>query len=190
MKPDLDRLLHETGALLEGHFRLSSGLHSANYVQCARLLERPSLASAIGAALADTLRPAGVQKIVAPALGGLIIGYTVAAALDVPMVFTERKEGEMTLRRGFTIKPGERIAIVEDVVTTGKSTRETEAVIVAAGGEVVSFSAILNRSSAENPFGRPFTYLKRMSLEAFPEDLCSLCADGRPLDAPGSRYSR
>ncbi|HVT05271.1 MAG TPA: orotate phosphoribosyltransferase [Thermoanaerobaculia bacterium] len=190
MNLELDRLLHETGALLQGHFRLSSGLHSPSYVQCARLLEHPSFASAIGAELASSLHPAGVQKIVAPALGGLIVGYTVAAALNIPMVFTERKDGVMTLRRGFTIAPGERIVIVEDVVTTGKSTRETEVVVTSSGGEVVSFAAILNRSTSENPFDKPFSFLKRMSLEAFPEETCPLCADGRPLDAPGSRYSR
>jgi len=190
MELELDRLLHETGALLEGHFRLSSGLHSANYVQCARLLESPALARAIGSALAEQLKAWGVQKIVAPALGGLIIGFTVAEALDIPMVFTERKEGTMTLRRGFTISSGERIVIVEDVVTTGKSTRETEAVVTNAGGDVTGFAAILNRSTSDNPFTKPFAFLKRMSLHAFQEDVCPLCAEGRPLDAPGSRFSR
>src|SRR5213079_464866 len=107
MSLDVLALLHETGALLQGHFRLSSGLHSPNYVQCALLLEHPRNARAIGEALAERVRSMGAQKVVAPALGGVIIGYTVAEALDLPSIFTERKEGQMTLRRGFRIKSGE-----------------------------------------------------------------------------------
>src|SRR5258708_9778385 len=139
---DLPALLQETGALLSGHFHLSSGLHSPNYVQCARLLEHPRHAKAIGEALAERIRPLmQPQKIVAPALGGVIIGYTVAEALDLPSVFTERKEGEMTLRRGFQLARGERIVIVEDVVTTGKSTRATAAVVGKHGGARLRFSS-------------------------------------------------
>src|SRR6185436_12743379 len=129
MPLDLPALLRETGALLHGHFRLTSGLHSPSYVQCARLLEHPRNAKALGEALAARLRPLGAQKIVSPALGGVIIGYTVAEALGVPFVFTERKDGAMTLRRGFRVGDGERVVIVEDVVTTGKSTRETADVV-------------------------------------------------------------
>src|SRR5258708_38353330 len=139
---DLPTLLRDTGALLSGHFRLSSGLHSPNYVQCALLLEHPRNAKAIGEALAAKVGGFGAKKIVAPALGGVIIGYTVAEALDLPFVFTERKDGAMTLRRGFAIEPGERIVIVEDVVTTGKSTRETAAVIEQLGGKVAGFASI------------------------------------------------
>src|SRR5881227_1482792 len=113
---DLPALLNKTGALLQGHFRLSSGLHSPNYVQCALLLQHPRNAKAIGEALAARVKRIRAEKIVAPALGGVIIGYTVAEALDLPSIFTERKEGQMTLRRGFTIGRGERVIIVEDVV--------------------------------------------------------------------------
>ncbi|MCU1244369.1 MAG: orotate phosphoribosyltransferase, Thermus family, partial [Acidobacteria bacterium] len=128
MATDVPELLRQTGALLTGHFRLSSGLHSPGYVQCALLLEHPRHAAAIGQLLAERIRPlVNPSKIVAPALGGVIIGYTVAAALDLPFIFTERKEGQMTLRRGFRIEPGQEVVIVEDVVTTGKSTRETAA---------------------------------------------------------------
>jgi orotate phosphoribosyltransferase len=129
MALDLPSMLRETGALLQGHFRLSSGLHSRSYVQCALLLENPSNAVAIGEELASRIRSMKASKIVAPALGGVIIGYTVAQALDVPFIFTERKGGDMTLRRGFHIEAGEPLLIVEDVVTTGKSTRETAAVL-------------------------------------------------------------
>jgi len=191
MSLDVRALLEETGALLTGHFRLSSGLHSANYVQCALLLENPAHAKAIGAALADHLRGLDVQRIVAPALGGVIIGYTVAEALEVPFVFTERKEGAMTLRRGFRLREGERIVIVEDVVTTGKSTRETADVIAQHGGNVVGFASILNRSGNANPFA-PADYhaLLALDFETHEEKACPLCARGVALDAPGSRYSK
>jgi len=188
MPLDIRALLEETGALLSGHFRLSSGLHSPNYVQCARLLEHPRDAQALGEALGARVR--GAEKIVSPALGGVIIGYTTAAALGVPFVFTERKEGEMTLRRGFRIHEGERVVIVEDVVTTGKSTRETADVIARHGGVVTGFASILNRSGKANPFDAPYESLLALDLETYEESACPLCAKGVPVDAPGSRYSR
>lgn len=186
---DLRALLENTGALLTGHFRLSSGLHSPNYVQCARLLEHPRHAKELGEALASRIeKPA---KIVAPALGGVIIGYTVAAALDVPFVFSERKDGAMTLRRGFRIDDGERVVIVEDVVTTGKSTRETADVVTQQGGVVAGFASILNRSGKANPFDdAPYASLLALDLDTFNEADCPLCAKGVSIDAPGSRYSR
>jgi orotate phosphoribosyltransferase len=188
MTLDLRALLEETGALLTGHFRLSSGLHSPNYVQCAKLLEHPRNATAIGAALGDRVRTLGAQKIVAPALGGVIIGYTVAAALDLPSIFTERKDGAMTLRRGFTIGENERVVIVEDVVTTGKSTRETADVIEQHGGVIAGFASILNRSGKPNPFDAPYESLLALSLETYEDHACPLCERGVPLDAPGSRF--
>jgi orotate phosphoribosyltransferase len=187
---DLPRLLTETGALLQGHFRLSSGLHSPNYVQCALLLEEPRNANAIGEALAEKVGRFGVARVVAPALGGVVIGYTVAQALDLPSIFTERKEGAMTLRRGFRIREGEAVVIVEDVVTTGKSTRETAAVIEQHGGRVAGFASILNRSGKENPFDAPYVSLLALALDTYDEASCPLCRDGVPLDAPGSRFSK
>jgi orotate phosphoribosyltransferase len=190
--PDLDlpALLRETGALLSGHFRLSSGLHSPNYVQCALLLEQPRHAKAIGAALAEKVRGFDVARVVAPALGGVVIGYTVAEALGVPSIFTERKEGAMTLRRGFRIGEGERVVIVEDVVTTGKSTRETAAVVAQHGGVVAGFASVLNRSRKENPFDAPYAALLSLGLETYEEAACPLCRGNVPLDAPGSRFSK
>ena len=189
--PDIRALLEDTRALLTGHFRLTSGLHSPNYVQCAKLLEHPRNAQAIGDALASRIPAKSmVEKIVAPALGGVIIGYAVAAALDVPFVFTERKDGEMTLRRGFQIGEGEKIVIVEDVVTTGKSTRETADVIARHGGVVTGFASILNRSGKANPFDLPYEALLTLDLQTYDPDACPLCAQGVPLDAPGSRFSR
>ena len=190
MPLDVAALLRETGALLDGHFRLSSGLHSSGYVQCALLLEHPRNANAIGQALAEKVRNMQPAKIVAPALGGVIIGYTVAAALGVPSIFTERKGGTMTLRRGFRIAEGEPVVIVEDVVTTGKSTRETAAVIGQLGGRVAGFASILNRSGRENPFDAPYESLLALDLPTYDEQACPLCASGIPIDAPGSRYSQ
>jgi orotate phosphoribosyltransferase len=187
---DVRALLERTGALLSGHFRLSSGLHSPNYVQCALLLEHPRDAKAIGEAVGEKLRALTPQKIVAPALGGVIVGYTVAEALNVPFVFTERKDGAMTLRRGFRIDQGEKVAIVEDVVTTGRSTRETAEVVSQQGGVVAGFGSILNRSGKENPFDAPYESLLALNLDTDQESDCPLCAKGIPIDAPGSRYSR
>ena len=191
MSLDVRALLEQTGALLTGHFRLSSGLHSANYVQCALLLEDPRNATAIGAALGARLRALDAQRIVAPALGGVIIGYTVAEALGLPFVFTERKEGVMTLRRGFRLHDGERVVIVEDVVTTGKSTRETADVIAKHGGRVIGFASILNRSGKPNPFEPdPYEALLELDFATYEDGACPHCADRIPLDAPGSRYSK
>jgi len=190
MPPDIAALLRETGALLTGHFRLSSGLHSPSYVQCALLLENPRNAKAIGEALAVRLYTFLPAKIVAPALGGMIIGYTVAETLDVPLIFTERKEGTMTLRRGFRVDEGEKIVIVEDVVTTGKSTRETAAIVRALGGRVEGFGSILNRSGTLNPFDAPYVSMLELDLETYDQAKCPQCARGIPIDSPGSRYSR
>ncbi len=189
MPLDVLSLLHKTGALLQGHFKLSSGLHSPNYVQCALLLQSPRNAKALGEELGAKVRPHRPQKIVAPAMGGLIIGYTVAEALDIPMIFTERKDGEMTLRRGFKIREGERVFIVEDVVTTGKSTRETATIVAQHGGIVFGFASILNRSGKANPFDSAYEALLKLDFETYGADKCPLCASGVPLDTPGSRFS-
>jgi len=190
MALDLPAMLQKSGALLHGHFRLSSGLHSADYVQCALLLEHPRDAKAVGTELAERIRPLSPSKIVSPALGGIIVGYVVAEALDLPFIFTERKDGRMTLRRGFRIEKDEPVVIVEDVVTTGRSTRETADVVRAAGGWVVGFASILNRSGRENPFDAPYVNLASMALETYSETICPICASGVPLDAPGSRHTR
>ena len=189
MALDVAALLRETGALLTGHFRLSSGLHSPNYVQCALLLEHPGNAKAFGEALAEKVRGFEAQSVIAPALGGVIIGYTVAEALDLESRFTERREGQMVLRRGFHLAPGERVLIVEDVVTTGKSTRETADVVQKLGGTVAGFASILNRSGKGNPFA-PALYasLLTLGLDTYDQASCRLCKGGVPIDAPGSRF--
>ncbi|HEY0140352.1 MAG TPA: orotate phosphoribosyltransferase [Thermoanaerobaculia bacterium] len=190
MSLDLQALLTETGALLTGHFRLSSGLHSPNYVQCALLLEHPRHARAIGEALGERIRSMNADRIVAPALGGVVIGYTVADALHLPFVFTERKDGAMQLRRGFKLREGEKVVIVEDVVTTGKSTRETAEAVAQHGGVVTGFASILNRSGKANPFDQPYEALLALGLDTYEEAACPLCKEGVELYAPGSRFQR
>ena len=187
---EIERLLRKTGALLDGHFRLSSGLHSDSYVQCARLLEHPDNASRIGVALADRLRTLRPDRIVSPALGGIVVGYVVAAALGVPFLFTERKDGLMMLRRGFNIDDLPRVIIVEDVVTTGKSTMETADVVTNAGGNVIAFASILNRSGRVSPFPLPFEALLSLDLPSHPEGECPLCQRGVPIESPGSRHAK
>jgi orotate phosphoribosyltransferase len=189
MALDIAALLQETGALLQGHFRLSSGLHSPSYVQCALLLQDPKNAKEIGEELARA-SSGHPSKVVSPALGGVVIGYTVAEAFHVPFVFTERKDGQMTLRRGFQIERDEAVIIVEDVVTTGKSTRETAKVVAEKGGKVIGFASILNRSGQQNPFDAPYSSLLALDLETYEEASCPLCKRGVPLDSPGSRFSR
>jgi orotate phosphoribosyltransferase len=187
---DVPTLLNDTGALLTGHFRLSSGLHSINYVQCALLLEDPVDAKMVGHELAEKLKSLDAARVVAPALGGVIIGFTVAEALKKPFAFAERKDGEMTMRRGFHVMPGERVLVVEDVVTTGKSTREAADAVKKQGGVVVGYGSILNRSGKDNPFDAPYAALLNLTLETFDEPHCPQCRIGAPIDSPGSRYSR
>jgi orotate phosphoribosyltransferase len=189
---DVMEMLRDSGALKEGHFLLSSGLHSPAYVQCALLLEDPARARKVGAALAAKLVEAvgedGLDSVVAPALGGLLIGHETAAALGTRFRFTERKDGAMELRRGFSLGEGERVVIIEDVVTTGKSTRETVEVIEGLGAKVVAVGSILDRSAEGGPFGEvPFTSLVRLDLPTWEAGECPLCAEGGRAEKPGSR---
>lgn len=180
--------LAAVGAFLEGHFLLSSGLHSPRYLQCALYLAEPARAEAAGRQLAARLKGCAAKLVVAPALGGLVIGHEVARALAVPFYFTERSEGIMALRRGFLIEEGVRVLVVEDVVTTGKSTREVIDLVRERGGVVVGVGAIVNRSGQENPFAPlPFTTLLTVSIPTHVPDSCPLCAQGVPLVKPGSR---
>ncbi|MCA9751626.1 MAG: orotate phosphoribosyltransferase [Gemmatimonadetes bacterium] len=181
------KAFQETNALRRGHFRLSSGLHSGVYFQSALVLQHPDRAEVLGRALAKALAPARPEAIVGPALGGLIIGWEVARELDVRGLFTERKDGVMELRRGFVLSPGERVAVVEDVVTTGKSTRETMEALRQAGGEVVAVGAIVDRSGGGVDFGVPFHSLLSLPVETWDPEACPECQRGAPLEKPGSR---
>ena len=182
-------LFRRCAGLLEGHFQLSSGLHSGGYLQCARVLQHPAHAAALGQALAA--QAAGLEPgvVLSPALGGVVIGHEVARALGVRALFAERRDGRLTLRRGFWIAPGERVLVVEDVVTTGGSTRETIAGVVAAGGTVVGAGAIIDRGEEPVRFDVPFDALAQIPLPAYESGVCPMCARGEPVSKPGSRPS-
>ena len=180
-------LFRSSGALLEGHFRLSSGLHSGGYLQCALVLQHPLHAEALGRALGERLRALGATAVLSPALGGLIIGHEVGRALGVRAIFAERVEGALTLRRGFQLGAGDRVVVIEDVVTTGGSTRETMAVAEAAGAAVVGAGAIIDRSGGSSNLGVPFASLVTLSLPTHQPDACPMCAAGQAVVKPGSR---
>ncbi len=184
---EVARLYESEGALLRGHFRLSSGLHSGVYLQSALILQYPEEARRLGADLADRLRHLAPQTVVAPALGGILVAHEVARALGVRGVFTEREEGRMTLRRGFALGERERCLVVEDVVTTGGSTREVIACVEAAGARVVGVGALVDRSGGRARFDQPFEALLRLSVPAYQPEDCPMCREGRPVVKPGSR---
>ena len=184
---DLLGLFRRSGALLEGHFRLSSGLHSAGYLQCALVLQQPCDAEAIGAALADKVRSFGANCVLSPALGGIVIGQEVARGLGVRALFAERVEGVLTLRRGFTLSSQDKVLVVEDVVTTAGSTRETIAIAQQHGGEVVGACSIVDRSGGTHALALRYAALLSMSLPTYSEGECPLCTQGVPVTKPGSR---
>ena len=175
-----------TGAYLNGHFRLTSGLHSGEYLQSALVLQHPQLAENLGKWLAERM-PKG-EVVASPALGGLIIGHEVARAMGARFIFTERDaEGKMTLRRGFSVTPGERVVVVEDVVTTGGSTREVIDLLRAAGAEVLAAGSIIDRSGGSADVGVPRVALTTLQPETWPPEECPLCRQGLPVEKPGSR---
>src|SRR5512134_3897793 len=180
-------LFRKSGGLLEGHFRLSSGLHSDRYLQSALVLQYPEFAHALGHALADRTRHLQPTVVLSPALGGIVIGQEVGRALGVRAIFAERQDGALTLRRGFTLEPGETVVVVEDVVTTGGSTRETIEVARAAGARVVGAGAIIDRSGGGQKLDVPFHALAQVSLPTYDPASCPLCASGQPVVKPGSR---
>lgn len=186
----------ESGALLEGHFLLSSGLHGGQYLQCALALQYPSDAARFGRAIgehfvgteSDSDRPLDdFDTVASPAIGGLIIGYAVAEAMNKRFIWTERQDGKMTLRRGFSLKAGERILVVEDVITTGGSTRECIAALEEHGGKVVAAASIIDRSNGEADVGVPRVSLAAMDVASYQQSECPMCADGSEPYKPGSR---
>ncbi|MBI4752687.1 MAG: orotate phosphoribosyltransferase [Acidobacteria bacterium] len=187
---DFEHLLTETGALLSGHFRLSSGLHSGNYVQCARLLQFPNIATQIGQDLADELKKHLTDPpdfVAAPAIGGILIAHEVARAFGVRCLFTEREGTEMKLRRGFQVETGERAIVIEDVVTTGGSTRETMATLEKEGAQIIAVGSIIDRSSEPVDLGIPRAALIRLQIPSYKPDACPLCQAGMAVVKPGSR---
>ncbi len=190
-REDILKLLESVGAIRQGHFELSSGRHSGTYIQCALVLAHPVHAEQLGRALADRFRDLSVACVVSPALGGIIIGHEVARGLGVRALFVERdRSGLMALRRGFELNPGERVLVVEDVWTTGGSTRETIGVVEQEGGLAVAAGALIDRSGGRLELNVPSRALLEMDVPSFEPDECPLCRTGSAATRPGSRFSR
>jgi orotate phosphoribosyltransferase len=189
---DEDLLLNvfrEKNAYLEGHFLLSSGLHSPNYMQCAKILQFPDIASDMGDRIHKRLleHVSNVDLVLSPALGGVIIGHEVARSFGVPFLFCEREDKQFKLRRGFEIKPDQKVVVIEDVVTTGGSTKETIAVAEAEGATIVGIGSIVDRSIKPLNFPAVYCALLKLPLDQYSPENCPLCAQGLPLVKPGSR---
>lgn len=195
MTPQPDRVLdlfEQTRAYLQGHFRLSSGLHSSGYLQSALVLQYPKHAELLGRKLAEALsgwtEKEPISSVISPALGGLIIGHEVARALGVRFLFTERDaDRKMSLRRGFTMAPGEKTIVIEDVITTGGSTKEVIDVVQALGGIAVAAGSIIDRSGGAADVGIPRAALETLSVPVWEAEKCPLCLKGEPIAKPGSR---
>ncbi len=177
----------KTNALLEGHFILSSGLHSPNYLQCALALQNPQDASEFGRAIAEHFTNEKIETVASPAIGGLIIGFAVAQALNVRFIWTERENGGMTLRRGFSVKENERILVVEDVITTGGSTRECIEALETRGAKVTNAASIIDRSNGKADVGVPRIALASLDVPSYKTEDCPMCAKGEAAMKPGSR---
>jgi len=185
------RLLEDVGAMRTGHFELSSGRHSGNYIQCALVLQYPKHAETLGRALGDLFKDINVSCVVAPAMGGIIIGHEVARALNARSLFVERDaSGHMALRRGFELKPGEKVLVIEDVWTTGGSTRETIGVVEEEGGLAVAAGALIDRTSGKIEWNLPARALLELEVPSYEAEDCPLCRAGGMATRPGSRYSR
>jgi len=187
---DVIDIFKRTGALLEGHFILSSGLHSAVYLQCAIALQSPAVAGEFGRALADQFREQGIQTVASPAIGGLVIGYEVARNLGARFIWTEREQGTMTLRRGFAVHDAEPVLVVEDVITTGGSTRDTIVALENQGAKVVAAASIIDRSGGSADVGVPRFSLATLSVPAIEPAKCEACARGEVAVKPGSRRQK
>jgi orotate phosphoribosyltransferase len=177
----------KTGALLTGHFLLSSGLHSEQYLQSALVLQQPDIATKLCLALAEHFRNSNIEVVIAPALGGVYVSHETARALGVRALFAERMNGELSLRRGFAIKPGERVLVVEDVITTGKSTKETIEVVKEAGGVVIAAGSLVDRSGGKADLGVPYKSLVTLDVPTYTPEACPLCKAGSTPIKPGSR---
>src|SRR3990172_7986035 len=180
-------IYRKTGALLSGHFLLSSGLHSDRYLQSALVLQQPDIATKLCAALAAHFKDLQVEAVIAPALGGVFVSHETARALGVRALFAERVNGELTLRRGFAINPGERVLVVEDVITTGKSTKETIEVVRKLGGNAVAAGSLVDRSGGKAELGVPYHSLVTLDVPTYTPETCPLCKSGGVPGKPGSR---
>jgi len=192
MKPQIDparveELLKKSGAYLEGHFELRSGKHSGHYVEKFRLLEKPDIAAELCAAIADIFRDQDIQRVAGPALGGVVIAYEVARSLGIPCSFAERVGDKLTFRRGFTFESGEKVLVVEDIVTTGGSARQVVEAVRDAGADPVGAAVLVNRSGKPLDLGTSAVALMEMDIPTYDPAECPLCADGIPIHKPGSK---
>lgn len=187
-KEEAVKVFTDSGALMEGHFVLTSGRHSDRYMQCAQVLQYPEYTEILARHLADTFRDDHIDVVIGPAMGGIIVAYEVARQLGVPAIFTERMEGEMVLRRGFMIEPGERVLVVEDVVTTGGSVCEVIKVVNTFGGKVAGVGVLVDRSNGKVSFGVKQEAVFTMDIESWEVSSCPMCQEGKlPAVKPGSR---
>ncbi len=184
---DILRIFQESGALLEGHFILTSGLHSNRYFQCAKVFQYPWHSDILCSEMAALLDKKTIDTVISPAIGGIVFGQDLARHLGVRAIFTERKDGVMMLRRGFDISPGEKLLVAEDVTTTGGSVKDVMEVVREKGGEVTGVAAVVDRSGGKVDFGLPYTALFRMEVETYQPESCPLCARGSKAVKPGSR---
>jgi orotate phosphoribosyltransferase len=190
-RDEIVNILEQVGAIRQGHFELSSGRHSGTYIQCALVLAHPQHAGQLGSALAELFKEHSISCVVSPALGGIIIGHEVARALGVRALFVERdRSGQMALRRGFELKPSERVLVIEDVWTTGGSTREAIGVVEQEGGLAVAAGALIDRSGGRLELNVPARALLQMDVPSYEPDDCPLCRAGGLAMRPGSRFSR
>jgi orotate phosphoribosyltransferase len=184
---DIKQLFVETSAFLQGHFELSSGLHSDEYVQCALVLQYPHIAEKLADLLAASFEGEEITCVIGPALGGVTLAYEVARSLKVRGIFAERKDGLMQIRRGFSVSDKDRILVVEDVITTGGSVKEVIKVLEEMGKTVVGVGSLIDRSKTSVDFGYPFHALLKMPLKAYQPRECPLCASGSAVTKPGSK---
>lgn len=186
-KEDILKIFKDTEALLEGHFILTSGLHSNAYFQCAKVFQYPWHAETLCREISDHFRYQRIDVVVSPAVGGIVFGQEIARLLGVRSIFAERVEGQMTLRRGFQISPGERVLLAEDVTTTGGSVKEVMKAVEKAGGDIVAVTAVVDRSGGRAEFGVPYFSLFQMEVTNYEPDTCPLCKAGSIAEKPGSR---
>lgn len=187
MSENIETIYRAAGGLKTGHFQLTSGLHSDKYLQSALVLQFPEHASRIGEEIARRFRGENIDVVVGPAVGGIILSHVVGKALGSRSIFTERKEGKLVFYRGFEIKPGERALVVEDVVTTGGSVRETIEVVTRCGGKVIGIGSIVERSAGKVSFDVPYHPLLVVDVASYPPENCPLCKKGEKITIPGSR---
>jgi len=186
-KKQMDEILEKTGVLQTGHFLLTSGKHSNKYMQCAKIFQHPDISAQLSKDLSEKFDGYDIDIVIGPAVGGIILAYEVARQMEVRALFAERENGKMTLRRGFEIKPGSRVLVVEDVITTGGSVKEVIELVRAVGGEVVGVASVVDRSGGKALFDVPFKSAMKIDIETYEPEACPLCKAGSEAIKPGSR---